>query len=106
MTVRNGSFVWRLRPSSRHDPKRLVNIKRQMWKKWHVAKVVLAVGLAVWSIQKVDTAPATEGQWTTLPYLMPINLNPIHLALMNNGKVLMVAGSGNDETNLDFELGV
>lgn len=35
----------------------------------------------------------TDGQWTTLPYTMPIN--PIHCALMHNGKVLVVAGSEN-----------
>ncbi len=34
-----------------------------------------------------------KGQWSTLPYLMPIN--PIHAALLRNGKVLVVAGSGN-----------
>ncbi len=35
----------------------------------------------------------TDGQWVTLPYLMPIN--PIHCALLHNGKVLVVAGSEN-----------
>lgn len=35
----------------------------------------------------------TDGQWVTLPYLMPIN--PIHCALMHTGKVLVVAGSEN-----------
>jgi hypothetical protein len=35
----------------------------------------------------------TIGQWTTLPYTMPVN--PIHAALLPNGKVLIVAGSGN-----------
>ena len=34
-----------------------------------------------------------QGQWSTLPYLMPIN--PIHAALLSNGKVLVVTGSGN-----------
>ena len=34
-----------------------------------------------------------QGQWTTLPYTMPIN--PIHAALMHNGQVLVVTGSGN-----------
>ena len=34
-----------------------------------------------------------QGQWSTLPYLMPIN--PIHAALLHNGKILVVAGSGN-----------
>jgi uncharacterized membrane protein len=32
------------------------------------------------------------GQWVTLPYRMPIN--PVHSALLNNGKVLIVSGSG------------
>src|SRR5262249_44526661 len=36
------------------------------------------------------------GQWTTLPYMMPIN--PIHVGLLWTGKVLVVAGSENDET--------
>ena len=33
------------------------------------------------------------GQWSTLPKLMPIN--PVHVALLSSGKVLVVAGSGN-----------
>ena len=34
-----------------------------------------------------------QGQWSTLSYTMPIN--PIHMALLRNGKILVVAGSGN-----------
>ena len=34
-----------------------------------------------------------QGQWSTLSNTMPIN--PVHVALLNNGKVLVVAGSGN-----------
>ena len=34
-----------------------------------------------------------QGQWSTLSNTMPIN--PIHVALLTNGKVLVVAGSGN-----------
>jgi hypothetical protein len=34
-----------------------------------------------------------QGQWSTLSYTMPIN--PIHVALLNNGKVVVVSGSGN-----------
>jgi len=49
-------------------------------------------------------AQTAQGQWKTLPYLMPIN--PIHMALMNNGKVLIVAGSGNVPTNIDYEAAV
>ena len=36
----------------------------------------------------------------TLPYLMPIN--PVHLALTNDGKVLVVAGSGNVATETNY----
>ena len=35
----------------------------------------------------------TIGKWSILSYTMPIN--PIHVALLNNGKLLVVAGSGN-----------
>jgi Galactose oxidase-like, Early set domain/IPT/TIG domain/Glyoxal oxidase N-terminus len=34
-----------------------------------------------------------QGQWSTLSGSMPIN--PIHTALLHNGKILVVAGSGN-----------
>ena len=37
------------------------------------------------------------GEWTTLPYQMPVN--PIHAALLYTGKVLIVSGSGNDPNN-------
>ena len=45
-----------------------------------------------------------KGQWTTLPYLMPIN--PVHQALLNNGKVLVVSGSGNVATNTNLRVAV
>ena len=45
-----------------------------------------------------------QGQWSTLPYLMPIN--PVHVALMYNGKVLVVSGSGNDATNTNLRAAV
>ncbi len=32
-----------------------------------------------------------QGQWSTLPYLMPTN--SVHAALLYNGKVLIIAGS-------------
>lgn len=35
-----------------------------------------------------------QGQWRTEGYQLPIN--PIHVALMHNGKILVVAGSGNN----------
>src|SRR2546425_11380069 len=47
---------------------------------------------------------AAQGQWKTLPYPMPIN--PVHVALMNNGTVLIVAGSGYLETNTNYQAAV
>src|SRR5260370_4032401 len=55
------------------------------------------IGLAV-------TAPDTfaqKGQWQTLPYTMPIN--PVHTALLYNGKVLIASGSGNVAGNTNFQ---
>ena len=48
--------------------------------------------------------PAVQGQWATLTVQMPIN--PVHMALMNNGKVLIVSGSGNVPTNTSYAAGV
>src|SRR5215471_7216797 len=42
--------------------------------------------------------PQPQGRWQTQPYQVPIN--PIHVALMHDGKILMVAGSGNNAANL------
>jgi hypothetical protein len=53
----------------------------------------------------VNTPHASvQGQWQTLPYTMPIN--PVHLALLHTGKVLVVAGSGNLSSNMDFEAAI
>jgi galactose oxidase-like protein len=48
----------------------------------------------------VEAHPGQSGRWDTLPYTMPIN--PVHVALMNTGKVLVVSGSGNDPDNKRF----
>ena len=44
---------------------------------------------------------SSQGQWQTLPYTMPIN--PVHVALLYNGKVLIVSGSGNVAGNTNFQ---
>jgi hypothetical protein len=54
--------------------------------------------------QPVGAQLSVTGQWSTLPYLSP--LNPIHVGMLKNGKVLIVAGSGNDETNTVFKAAV
>ena len=58
--------------------------------------VVLIVATLILSGSAVSQANL-QGQWSTLPYPMPIN--PVHAALMKNGKVLIVSGSGNDPAN-------
>src|SRR5688572_19383748 len=60
------------------------------------AKALLAKAAAV--------VPEVTGRWTSLSTLMPIN--PVHVALMNTGKVLVVSGSGNDPDNRRFDAGV
>ena len=45
-----------------------------------------------------------QRQWQTLPNLMPIN--PVHAALLNNGKVLVVSGSGNLPSNTNLQAAV
>jgi hypothetical protein len=45
-----------------------------------------------------------QGQWYTLPYTMPIN--PVHVTLLNNGKVLIVSGSGNVAANTNYRAAV
>jgi hypothetical protein len=53
--------------------------------------LALSLLLTLWA--PITMSQANVGQWSTLPYLMPIN--PVHAALLGNGKVLVVAGSGN-----------
>src|SRR5947209_3357317 len=52
----------------------------------------------------IEAQPHQNGKWVTLPFMMPIN--PVHVALMHNGKVLVISGSGNDPNNKIFEAGV
>jgi hypothetical protein len=47
---------------------------------------------------------SAQGQWQTLPNLMPIN--PVHAALLHNGKVLIVSGTGNLPSNTNLQAGV
>ena len=78
-------------------------------RQWHVPRWLLAgsigLALAVASLSPRLAAQAgVLGEWRTLPYLMPIN--PVHLALLNTGEVLVVAGSGNVATETNFRAAV
>jgi hypothetical protein len=71
---------------------------------WLIAGAIatsLTIGL---QSPAVLAQPGVTGQWQTLPYLMPIN--PVHLALTRDGKVLVVAGSGNVATETTFRAAV
>lgn len=46
----------------------------------------------------------TQGQWQTLTTTMPVN--PVHIAMMHNGKVLIVSGSGNLPSDTNYMAGV
>jgi hypothetical protein len=68
--------------------------------------LVLAI-MALLSLLRVPSAAAqasVQGQWQTLPNLMPIN--PVHAALLHNGQVLIVSGSGNLPTNTNLQAAI
>ena len=58
-----------------------------------VAQAVLWLFIALGAVAPGAWGQAdVQGQWSTLSYTMPIN--PIHVALLHNGKILVVTGSG------------
>ena len=69
-----------------------------------VAAFAFAVAVAVLSTPTLRAQAGAQGQWSTLPYAMPIN--PVHMALMNTGKVLIVSGSGNVAAETNFRSAV
>src|ERR1700730_2160678 len=70
---------------------------------------LLVAGLALLAAFCIPTAHGQAkanviGTWKTVPALMPIN--PIHSALLSNGKILVVSGSGNFPSQTVFNAGV
>ena len=73
--------------------------------RWSVAAAtILAAIIAVHSQAVRAQQPAVQGKWTTLPSQMPIN--PVHIALLHTGKVLVVAGSGDVATETNYQAAV
>ncbi|MDP9339588.1 MAG: choice-of-anchor D domain-containing protein [Acidobacteriota bacterium] len=65
---------------------------------------VAALATFAFSAPVVHAQANVQGTWQTLPTLMPIN--PVHTALMRNGKILVVSGSGNYPQQTTFNAGV
>jgi hypothetical protein len=63
-------------------------------------RLLLIGSLLLTGIPFAQGQAQTVGQWSTLPYTMPIN--PVHAALLHTGKVLIVSGSGNFPSNTSY----
>jgi hypothetical protein len=69
------------------------------------ARIFLPVLLGLGLLVPAATGQANVyGQWSTLPYLMPIN--PVHVTLLHTGKVLIVSGSGNVSGNTNYQAAI
>jgi hypothetical protein len=62
---------------------------------------LLLIPIFVLASSPVWAQDNVRGSWSTLPYTMPIN--PVHAALLSNGKVLVVSGSGNVAGNTNYQ---
>ena len=69
-----------------------------------VFALLLAVALGTTTTQPVLAQAGTQGQWRTLTNQVPIN--PVHVALLRTGQVLIVAGSGNVATETNFQAAI
>ena len=56
-------------------------------------RIVVLILLTCMYVPSATAQANFPGRWRTVTPLMPIN--PVHVALLHNGKVLVVAGSGN-----------
>ena len=63
--------------------------------------IAVAVALAGGSTESLRAQAGIRGEWRTLTNEAPIN--PVHLALMHTGDVLIVAGSGNVATETHYQ---
>ncbi len=66
--------------------------------------LALGLVLVLGTSRFAEAQPQVVGQWETRPELMPIN--PVHAGLLRTGKVLVIAGSGNDPTETVYRAAV
>ncbi|MGQ0591644.1 MAG: galactose oxidase-like domain-containing protein [Gammaproteobacteria bacterium] len=71
---------------------------------WGAGTVVLALVLVLGTSGLAQAQTQVVGQWETRPELMPINA--VHAGLLRTGKVLVIAGSGNDPTETVYRAAV
>jgi Galactose oxidase-like, Early set domain/PKD domain len=84
---------------------REASAERTAVRPWAIAAALfVVVALAGLDVQDLVAQASVQGQWRTLPLLMPIN--PVHLAVTHDGNVLIVSGSGNVATETNFRAGV
>lgn len=69
------------------------------------SRTTLLISLAVCALVGASSGQANiVGQWSTLTNLMPVN--PVHVALLYTGKVLVVSGSGNVAGNANYQAAI
>ena len=66
--------------------------------------LLLAASLGTSTTSPVLAQAGTQGSWRTLSN--PVPINPVHVALIRNGQVLIVAGSGNVATETNFRAAI
>jgi hypothetical protein len=69
-----------------------------------LASLLLAGILSQAYVPAATAQASVQGKWQTLTAQMPIN--PVHAALLHNGQVLIVSGSGNLPTNTNFQAAI
>ena len=77
--------------------------RRSLHRSFLFVIALIAVGLVV-PRATLRAQAGVQGQWTTKSTLMSIN--PVHIALMHTGKVLVVSGSGNVATETNYRAAV
>src|SRR5207247_9502100 len=61
-----------------------------------LACMAVATLVAIVCVERAAAQSNVTGQWSVLPYTMPIN--PIHVGVMRTGKILIVSAPQNDPT--------
>ncbi|MEP6601306.1 MAG: galactose oxidase-like domain-containing protein, partial [Nitrospirota bacterium] len=82
----------------------LIKSPARLWRPLCLTFVLAAVVLLALHAPVAFGQSNVTGTWQTVPTSMPIN--PVHTALMPNGKILVVSGSGNYPQQTTFMVGV